>query len=77
MPSLRNVAITAVYFHSDKVWDLSEAVAIMGTTQLGQELAQIEIDRIGAYLHSVTGKRPEITNPVLPTETPTTPRPRS
>ncbi|SJM31897.1 cytochrome-c peroxidase [Mesorhizobium delmotii] len=77
VPSLRNVAITAPYFHSGKVWDLREAVAIMGTTQLGQELTQIEIDRIVAYLHSLTGKRPEITYPILPTETPTTPRPRS
>ncbi|MGX8009715.1 cytochrome-c peroxidase [Mesorhizobium sp. ORM8.1] len=75
VPSLRNVAITAPYFHSGKVWDLSEAVAIMATTQLGQELAQIEIDRIVAYLHSVTGKPPEITYPILPTETRTTPRP--
>ncbi|WP_404926435.1 cytochrome-c peroxidase [Mesorhizobium sp. ORM16] len=77
VPSLRNVAITAPYFHSGKVWDLREAVAIMGTTQLGQELTQIEIDRIVAFLNSVTGKRPDIANPILPPETPTTPRPRS
>ncbi|AMX98955.1 cytochrome-c peroxidase [Mesorhizobium ciceri] len=77
VPSLRNVAITAPYFHSGKVWDLREAVAIMGTTQLGQELTHIEIDQIVAYLHSLTGKRPEITYPILPPETPGTPRPRS
>ncbi|MUT22911.1 c-type cytochrome [Mesorhizobium japonicum] len=77
VPSLRNVAITAPYFHSGKVWNLKEAVGIMGTTQLGEELTQIEIDRIVAFLNSLTGKRPEITYPILPPETPTTARPRS
>src|SRR5690606_6080524 len=32
---LRNVALTAPYFHSGEVWDLPEAVAIMGSSQLG------------------------------------------
>lgn len=77
VPSLRNVAITAPYFHSGKVWDLREAVAIMGTTQLGEELTQKEIDQLVAFLHSLTGKLSEKTYPILPTERPTTPRPRS
>jgi cytochrome c peroxidase len=29
---LRNVALTAPYFHTGKVWDLEQAVAIMGTS---------------------------------------------
>lgn len=36
MPSLRNVALTAPYFHNGAVSDLSEAVRIMATVQLGR-----------------------------------------
>src|SRR5699024_5473114 len=34
-PSLRNIALTAPYFHSGNVWDLKQAVAVMGSAQLG------------------------------------------
>ncbi|ANT54485.1 cytochrome-c peroxidase [Mesorhizobium amorphae] len=74
---LRNVALTAPYFHSGKVWDLKQAVAIMGTTQLGEELTQEEIDRLVAFLNSLTGKVPEVAYPILPAETAATPRPVS
>jgi cytochrome c peroxidase len=72
---LRNIAITAPYFHSGKVWDLKQAVAIMGTSQLGQELKPNEVDLITEFLHSLTGKMPPITYPILPPETAGTPRP--
>lgn len=74
---LRNVALTAPYFHSGKVWDLKQAVAIMGTTQLGEELTQEEVDRLVAFLNSLTGKVPEVAYPILPAETAATPRPVS
>ncbi|MFT4149871.1 MAG: cytochrome-c peroxidase [Paracoccaceae bacterium] len=72
---LRNVALTAPYFHSGKVWDLDVAVAIMGESQLGEELKPEEVGQIVAFLNSLTGKMPEVTLPVLPAETHTTPRP--
>ncbi|MCL6709119.1 cytochrome-c peroxidase [Pseudomonas sp. R2.Fl] len=72
---LRNIALTAPYFHSGKVWDLKQAVAIMGTAQLGEELNGEEVDLIVAFLGSLTGKMPEITYPVLPAETADTPKP--
>lgn len=72
---LRNIALTAPYFHSGKVWDLKQAVAIMGTAQLGEELNDQEVDAIVAFLGSLTGKMPEVVYPVLPPETATTPRP--
>ncbi|WP_352855694.1 cytochrome-c peroxidase [Mesorhizobium sp. M0902] len=72
---LRNVALTAPYFHSGKVWDLKQAVAIMGTTQLGVVLADEEVDLLVAFLNSLTGKAPEVAYPILPAETATTPRP--
>lgn len=71
---LRNIAVTAPYFHSGKVWDLKQAVAIMGTAQLGEELNGDEVDLIVAILGSLTGKLPEVTYPDLPPVTAGTPR---
>ncbi len=75
--SLRNIALTAPYFHSGKVWDLKQAVAIMGSSQLGEELNEEEVGLITAFLGSLTGKMPEVTFPILPAETQETPRPTS
>lgn len=72
---LRNVAVTAPYFHSGKVWDLKQAVAIMSSSQLGTELAPKEVDAIVAFLHALTGEVPRIEYPLLPSETAETPRP--
>lgn len=72
---LRNIALTAPYFHSGKVWDLKQAVAIMGASQLGEDLSDQETDEIVAFLQSLTGKIPVVTYPVLPAETADTPRP--
>ncbi|ALG89761.1 MULTISPECIES: cytochrome-c peroxidase [Actibacterium] len=72
---LRNVAVTAPYFHSGKVWDLKVAVQIMAESQLGEELADEEADQLVAFLDTLTGTVPEVTVPVLPTETAATPRP--
>lgn len=72
---LRNVAITAPYFHSGEVWELKEAVAIMGDSQLGRELKENEVDAITAFLQSLTGEQPKITLPILPPSSPTTPKP--
>jgi cytochrome c peroxidase len=72
---LRNVAVTAPYFHSGKVWSLKQAVAIMGSSQLGQELTDPEVNQITLFLQSLTGKLPEIAVPELPAETVGTPRP--
>jgi len=72
---LRNIAVTAPYFHSGKVWDLKVAVQIMAESQLGDELSDEEADQIVAFLDSLTGTMPEVTIPILPPETATTPRP--
>jgi cytochrome c peroxidase len=72
---LRNIAVTAPYFHSGRVWDLKVAVEIMAESQLGEELAAEEVDAIVAFLDSLTGKVPEVVYPILPPETADTPRP--
>jgi Cytochrome c peroxidase len=72
---LRNIAITAPYFHSGKVWDLKQAVGIMGNSQLGENLDDGEVEQITAFLTSLTGTMPAVTIPILPAETDLTPRP--
>ncbi|HYG90362.1 MAG TPA: cytochrome-c peroxidase [Azospirillum sp.] len=72
---LRNVALTAPYFHTGKVWDLEQAVAIMGTSQLGKELSRDEVNAITAFLHTLSGEQPRVEMPLLPASTAQTPRP--
>lgn len=77
VPSLRNVARTYPYFHDGQIWNLDEAVKIMGQTQLGKELSAQEISQLVAFLESLTGDIPKdaLTLPVLPASRPDTPKP--
>lgn len=72
---LRNVALTAPYFHSGKVWSLKEAVQIMSNSQLGTELTDQDADDITAFLATLTGEQPEIAHPILPVRSDDTPVP--
>ncbi len=72
---LRNIALTAPYFHSGKVWDLKIAVQIMAESQLGEAITDTEADQLVAFLDSLTGTMPAVALPVLPAETAATPRP--
>lgn len=74
-PTLRNIALTPPYFHSGKVWPLSEAVRIMSSAQLGIQLDDQEVESITAFLHTTTGIQPNIVYPILPASTDSTPRP--
>jgi len=76
-PSLRNAAITMPYFHSGKVWNLKDAVKIMGSAQLGISLTDDDADKITAFLKTLTGKQPVVMHPILPPNSITTPRPIS
>jgi cytochrome c peroxidase len=73
---LRNVALTPPYFHSGQVWDLKDAVAIMGRAQLGLELTGEEAEAIADFLTSLTGAQPQIAYPILPVVTGDTPLPK-
>lgn len=55
VPSLRNVAVTAPYFHNGSAATLDQAVAIMGKYQLGLDLPKEDIARITAFLITLTG----------------------
>ena len=76
VPTLRNIALTAPYFHTGKAWDLRQTVAVMGTSQLGTQLTDDEIDKITAFLDSLTGEQPKVAYPILPPSVATTPRPQ-
>ena len=55
VPSLRNVALTAPYFHDGSVETLGEAVSIMGRVQLGQRLSDEDVRLIVGFLDTLTG----------------------
>ena len=55
VPSLRNVATTAPYFHDGSEPTLAGAIRKMAAAQLDQTLSGQEIDAIVAFLRSLTG----------------------
>lgn len=55
VPSLRNVATTAPYFHDGSAPTLHDAVKKMGFSQLDQALSDPQIDAIVAFLDTLTG----------------------
>jgi cytochrome c peroxidase len=68
VPSLRNVAKTAPYFHDGSVGSLDTAVRMMAHHQLGVDLSEDEARLIAAWLGSLSGELPReyIAPPALP-----------
>ena len=58
VPMLRNVAVTAPYFHDGSVQELPRAVQVMSATQLGRDMDASTAADIAAFLESLTGARP-------------------
>ena len=56
VPSLRNVAVTAPYFHDGSVTKLEDAIGIMGRYQLGRNLTDEDERLIAAFLRTLTGQ---------------------
>lgn len=56
VPSLRNVARTAPYFHDASAASLEEAVRVMGRHQLGMELPDNDVTQIVAFLRTLDGE---------------------
>jgi len=75
VPTLRNIALTAPYFHTGSEQDLAKVVNIMAKTQLGQSLTQAETAQIVAFLNGLTGDQPKIVHPLLPASDATSPPP--
>jgi cytochrome c peroxidase len=66
VPTLRNIALTAPYFHNGSVKTLDRAVFVMGKLQLGKDLSKEEVADIVAFLNALTGEFPKQKMPVLP-----------
>ena len=66
VPTWRNIALTAPYFHNGAAKTLDEAVTIMAKTQLDKELSKEQLADIVAFLNSLTGQFPKQAMPVLP-----------
>lgn len=57
VPSLRNVAITAPYFHDGSIQNLEDAVKKMAFHQLNKQLSEEEVKSIVTFLKSLTDQR--------------------
>ncbi len=63
---LRNIALTAPYFHNGSVSTLEEAIRIMAFVQLKQKLSDEQVRHLVSFLNSLTGEFPQISLPRLP-----------
>ena len=77
VPTLRNVAATAPYYHDGSVTDLTTAVQTMAQLQLGKTLSASDTASIISFLQSLSGSvaADYIAKPMLPPSGATTPKP--
>jgi cytochrome c peroxidase len=66
VPSLRNIVLTAPYFHNGSVRTLDVAVRVMAKTELDKELTDQQVNDIIAFLNTLTGEFPAQDMPRLP-----------
>lgn len=59
VPGLRNIALTAPYFHDGTITSLKNAIMYMGEYQLDVDLTQQEVENIEAFLNALTGEIPQ------------------
>ncbi|MEA1914881.1 MAG: cytochrome c peroxidase, partial [Campylobacterota bacterium] len=60
VPSLRNVSLTAPYFHDGRIKTLRDTVTRMVEHQVGYIIQEQEIDYILKFLHTLNGDLPTI-----------------
>ena len=56
IPSLRNVTLTAPYFHDGNPQTLEQAIKLMGKYQLGVDIPQQDVDLIIEFLRTLQGE---------------------
>ena len=56
VPSLRNIAVTAPYFHDGSAATLAQAVRTMASAQLGRSLSASQVEAVVAFLGTLTGR---------------------
>ena len=76
-PSLRNITLTAPYFHDGSIKSLDEAIKLMAKHQLGKDLKDADVKKIGAFLGALEGKvdAEYVKAPEMPPSGPNTPAP--
>ncbi|NOQ80362.1 MAG: c-type cytochrome [Gammaproteobacteria bacterium] len=62
VPTLRNIALSAPYFHDASAKTLKEAITIMSNLNLGYTISEQQIKDLLAFLHTLTGETPVILN---------------
>ena len=60
VPTLRNIADTAPYYHDGSTYDLTDAINKMAYLNLGLVLSPKQTKSIVAFLKTLTGKKPKI-----------------
>ena len=66
VPTLRNITITAPYFHNGRAATLEEEVRVMASAQLNKTLPDDQVADVVAFLNALTGEFPEQVLPRLP-----------
>ena len=56
VPGLRNIALTAPYFHDGTMKTMDEAVVAMAKYEVGVDLTNEEVKKIVAFLNTLTGE---------------------
>lgn len=77
VPSLRNIADTAPYFHDGSQPGLSSSITTMARLQLGKKISDADKASITTFLRTLSGAPAAdyIAKPVLPASGPKTPKP--
>ena len=60
VPTLRNIALTAPYFHDGSVKSLKKAIELMGEYNLGVDIPKEDVEAIEAFFKTLSGETPEI-----------------
>ena len=60
VPTLRNINLTAPYFHDGSAKTLKDAINTMAKYNLGIQLEDKEVDKIAAFLKTLDGELPKI-----------------
>jgi cytochrome c peroxidase len=66
VPTLRNLPLTAPYFHDGSAATIEEAIHIMASVQLSRTISPEEEQALVAFLGSLIGEQPQVVIPVLP-----------
>ena len=66
VPTLRNIALTAPYFHNGAVKTLDQAVRVMARAQRNRILSDEQAGNLVAFLESLTGEFTVQNRPTLP-----------